>query len=252
MNKIPSSVKNSFIIVFFIFLFLYIFTKIFGPIPFSVNSINTTKTDLFTAQGTGEATVVPDTALMNIGVTKNSRTIKSAQDEVNSSINTITQGLKDLGIDEKKIKTTNYSIHPNYDYSNDRNTITDYSVTQNIRVEVSPIDKANEALDLASTSGANMIGDIQFTVNDKKRLELENTARTDAIKKAKEKANSIAQTAGIRLGKLINVQESGNAYPEPYYDSLRALPAGGGSQKTELQPGESSITVSVTLSYETL
>lgn len=254
MDKIPSSVKIAFFTVLFIFLFLYLFAKLLGPIPFSVNSINTTKTEMFTVQGVGEETAVPDTVFMNIGVTKTASTVKGAQDEVNSVINTITQGLKNLGLDEKKIKTTSYNINPNYDYSDGKETFRDYQVTQNLRIEITPIEKANDALDLASSNGANMVGNLQFSVNDEKREELENVARENAIKKAKEKASKIARSAGIRLGKILNVSDGGNSYyPQPYYDSLSTLRApGGGAEKTELQPGESTIRISVTLSYETL
>lgn len=254
MDKLPSSVKTAFFTVLFIFVFLYLFTKLLGPIPFSVNSINTTKTDLFTVQGLGEETAVPDTVYMNVGVTKSASTVKSAQDQVNSAVNNITQNLKNLGIEEKKIKTTNFSIHPNYDYSDGKESFRDYKVTQNLRIEVTPVEKANEALDLASENGANMVGDLQFTINDDKREVLENKAREKAVKKAKEKAGRIARSAGIKLGRIINVQDAGNNYyPQPYYDNLRALPgAEEAAQKTELQPGETTIRVTVTLSYETL
>lgn len=255
MRNIPGSIKTAFFTVLFIFVFLYLFTKILGPVPFSVNSISTTKTDLFTVQGTGETTAVPDTALMSIGVTKRASNVASAQNEVNTSVNDITEGLKNLGIDVKKIKTTNYNINPDYDYSSGTSRITGYSVTQNLHVELTPIEKANEAIDMATSNGANLVGNIQFTINDDKREEMENKAREEAIKKAKAKASNISRSAGIRLGKLINVQDSGNTmYPQPYYDSLRSLPAAGGEalEKTELQPGENNINVSVTLFYETL
>lgn len=252
MSNLSPAIKTALLTVLFIFISLYAFSKFLGPIPFSINSITTTKTDLFTVQGIGEETVVPDTVFMNIGVTKTATTVKSAQDQVNTAVNTITDGLINLGIDEKKIKTTNYNINPNYDYSDGKQTFRDYQVSQNLRIEVTPIEKANDALDLASANGANMIGDLQFNVNDEKREELENKARDRAIKKAKEKAVKIAGSAGIKLGKIVNVTDGGSSYPQPYYDTLRSLPAaGGGAEKTELQPGESTIRISVTLSYET-
>jgi uncharacterized protein YggE len=233
-------------------LFLYVFAKLFGPIPFSVNSVTTTKTDLFTVSGDGEATAIPDTALTNFGVTKTASTVGQAQNEVNQSVNDIISGLKNLGIQDKKIKTTDYSVSPNYDYSSGRNTITGYVVTQNLQVEITPIEKANQAVDMATKNGANMVGNIQFTVNDDKKIELENKAREDAISKAKAKAQSIAGASGIRLGRLVNVQENNNSMPRPVAFDLKA---GGGSAEsqapTQLQPGENTVNVSVTLSYET-
>jgi uncharacterized protein len=252
MKNVSNGVRTAFFTVLFVFLFLYIFTKSFGPIPFSVNSVNTTKTDMFTVSGNGEATAVPDTALTNFGVTKTASTVTQAKNEVNQSANKIIQGLKNLGIQEKKIKTTDYSISPNYDYTSGRNTVIGYVVTQNLQVEITPIEKANQAVDMATKNGANMVGNIQFTVNDEKRTELENKAREDAISKAKAKAQSIASASGINLGRLVNVQENNMSQRPPVMYDLKTAAGGAESQPaTQLQPGENTVSVSVTLSYET-
>ncbi len=254
MKMIPESVKTAFFIVLFVFLFLYIFAKLFGPIPFSVNSITTTKTDLFTVSGEGEATAVPDTAQINLGVTKSAATVESAKDQVNTAANDIIAGLKALGVEEKDVKTTNYSVNPNYDYATGSvEKINGYTVSQNLSVEVKEIDRANKVVDMAAEKGANQVGGIQFILADDKREELEKIARKDAIEKAKAKANDIASAAGIRLGKLINVSESGTGVQPPIFYDTMALKAGNEArQDTELQPGENMIRVSVTLMYETL
>jgi uncharacterized protein YggE len=98
-----------------------------------------------------------------------------------------------------------------------------------------------------------MVGNIEFKVNDKDREKLEIKARENAIKKAKEKAQNIASAAGIRLGRIVNVYESGTEQPPVIY-AKESLARGGdtANQSTELQPGENTIHISVTLSYETL
>src|SRR5438105_812934 len=109
--------RKPFLIIVFMFVCLFVFTKIFGPIPFYINNVTTNKQNLFTVSGTGEATAVPDTALLNFGVTKNSSTVESGKDEVNKIVNQLTEDLSKLGIDKKDIKTTNFSVNPNYDYN---------------------------------------------------------------------------------------------------------------------------------------
>src|SRR3982750_2896549 len=105
-----NSLKTPLITTFFVFLLLFLFTKLFGPIPFSVNSITTTKNDLLTVDGTGEATAVPDTAEFSVGVSKSANTVQQAQEQTNQAINKITEDLKRAGVDRKNIKTTNYSV----------------------------------------------------------------------------------------------------------------------------------------------
>lgn len=242
------SFKTLLLTILFIFLGFFIYTKFAGPIPFSVNSITTTKTSLFNVSGEGKATGIPDTAELSVGVTKTASTVASAKDQVNTAANKIIQDLKRLGVPEKNIKTTNYSINPNYDYSRGGQNITGYTVTQTLAVDITPIDIANKAIDTATADGANLVGGINFTFNDKTKKDMEDKARTEAVKMAKEKADSLAKASGIRLGKIVDVQESNGFEPRPIMmQSLEAK-----SADTQLQPGENSITINITLSYETL
>ncbi len=244
------NLKILLLTILFIFLGLFIYTKFAGPIPFSVNSIQTTKTNLFTVSGTGKVTGIPDTALLSIGVTKTGSTVAIAQNQTNTAVNKIIEDLKKLGILEKNIKTTNYSVNPNYDFARGGQNITGYTVTQTLEAEITPIDIANKAIDTATADGANLIGGITFTFNDKTKADLENKARTEAVKMAKGKAQSLANATGIRLGRIVDVQESNGFEPRPIMmaQSLET----GKTADTQLQPGENSITINITLSYETL
>lgn len=241
------SVKTPLLTILFIFLGLFIYTKFAGPIPFSVNSITTTKTNLFSVSGVGKSTGIPDTAQISVGVTKAASTVASAQEQTNTTTNKIIEDLRKLGIEEKNIKTTNYSVNPNYDFTGGTQKPNGYTVSQNLEIKTS-IEIANKAIDAATADGANLVGGINFIFNEKTKKELENKARTDAVKMAKEKAESLAKATGIKLGKIVDVQESNGFEPRPVM--MQALEAK--SADTELQPGENSITINITLSYETL
>lgn len=246
--------RTPFFTILFIFLGLLIYTKVFGPIPFYVNNITTTKNSLFTVNGTGEISAIPDTALLTLGVEKSTPTVQAAKDQVNKIINQITADIKNLGVQVKDIKTTNYSVNPQYDYTNGKNTVTGYTVSANIEVRLQPIDKANSAIDVATKDGATQVGNVQFVVDEKKQKDLEKQARQEAIKDAKDKAQSISQSAGIHLGRIVDVQENeGNTPgPRPYMMSAKAADsAGQAAPPTELNPGENKITSTVSLSYET-
>ncbi|MGI8419834.1 MAG: SIMPL domain-containing protein [Candidatus Levyibacteriota bacterium] len=244
-----NSTRTPLLTVLFIFLGLLLYTKIVGPIPFSVNSITTTKSNLFTVQGTGNATAIPDTALLNLGISKAAPTVQQAQEQVNSVINQITQDMQKMGIQNKNIKTTNYSVSPNY---GENQTINGYAINATVEVKIQPVDKANQAIDSATKDGATNVGDVQFILNDDKQKQLEDQARKEAIDAAKEKANSIAQASGIRLGRLADVQENGIGGPQPLPMAMQAAKGVSvDSAPTQINPGENKITSNVTLSYET-
>lgn len=248
-----SSLKTPFFTVLFVFSLLYLFTTVFGPLPLSINSVTTNKSDLFTVTGEGEATAIPDTALLTLGVTKEASTVQQAQTEVNKIANKITEDLKNLGVQVKNIKTTNYSVNPNYDFSNGRQTVSGYSVSQNMEVRLQPIEQANKALDLATAAGANAIGGITFVLDDKEQEKLEQSARKEAIASAKKKATETAALAGIRLGKIINVTESNNFPVMPYAAAeMKLTDSAGGGEPTRVTPGENTVRITVSLSYQTL
>jgi uncharacterized protein len=243
--------RTPFFITLFIFIGLFVFLKIFGPLAFSVSNVTTTKESLFTVEGSGEIVAIPDTALLTLGVTKTASTVTSAQNQVNEAITQITANLKKLGVEDKNIKTTNYSVNPNYDWTSSRQTITGYTVNASMEVKLKPIDQANNAIDIATKNGANQVGNIQFVLDEQKQKELENQARTEAIKNAKENAHNISREAGIRLGKVVDVKENSYQTPRPLsYAAMKAEDASSGNS-TQLNPGENKVSINVTLSYET-
>lgn len=232
------------------FILLFSFTKIFGPIPFSVTSVTTQKSDTFQVSGEGKVSLPPDVALINVGVQAQATTVKEAQEQLNSSINKVSAAIKKLGVDSKDIQTTNYSISPNYDYRSITQRIIGYTASSNLSIKVRKIDQANEVIDEATKNGANQIGGISFEVDD--RTKAENEAREKAVAEAKKKAEQAARIAGFKLGRIINYSENFMGGPVPI--PLRAISQGALEEQipTQLEPGSSEITVTVTLSYEIL
>jgi uncharacterized protein YggE len=245
------------ILIFFVALFLY--TTFAGPIPFTVNSINTNKTDFFTAEGSGEESAVPDTATVYLGITAQGTSVTDAQNKANSMSDKIIKSVKDQGIAEKDIKTTNYSINPNYGtggaepliYPGTGNQrIVGYTVNQSFEVKVKPIDKVNKVIDSATQAGANQVQGASFTFSDDLLKTLEDKARKEAVSKAKQKAQSLANSAGVRLGRVVNVVESSST-PGIYPLRATAQKVEDSMNETNITPGENTVSINVTIFYET-
>lgn len=233
------------ILIFFLLLFVY--TKIVGPIPFSVNSVTTSKTDSFNVTGEGTVDAKPDIATVNTGIQSQGSTVKIVQDQINTAINKVAAAIKNLGVDQKDIKTSNYNINPTYDYTGSTQRITGYSASTNLTIKVRNLDSVNQVIDQATANGANQVGGINFDVDDKTKAE--NEARQKAVSDAKNKAENVAKIAGFRLGRLVN-------YSENFEGQIRPIPmmavgsVGGPKAETAVEPGSSEIKVTVTLSYE--
>ncbi len=236
------------IIIFFVLLFVY---SKFGPsLPISV--LTQTKGEPMMVSDTGKVTVVPDIAKVSLGIEEQGETLKQVQSAVNTKSKRLTDSLKKLGVDEKDIKTSNYSVNPEYDYQTQPLKIKGYRVSTSYEVKILDFELVNDVLTVATDSGANVIGNISFEVNEETKAKLTQEAREKAVDLAKEKAEGLAKAAGIRLGKIINVTESqGIDYPRAVmYSKEIAMGAADSAQVANVTPGETEISVTVNLSYE--
>lgn len=228
---------------------LFLYTKLAGPLPFTVNSITTTKTDVFSVNGEGVVNITPDSASVTVGVVANGTTVKLAQDQLNEKINAVSEGVKKLGIEAKYIQTTNYNINPTADYTGSTQRITGYQASTNLLIKINDIEKVNSVIDSATASGANQVHGVTFEVSDK--VKAQDEAREKAVAEAKAKAENAAKVAGFSLGKIINYNENfGDSRPLYYGLNAASGAPKGDVVQTVVQPGSSEIKVNVTLSYE--
>lgn len=232
------------IIAFFVLLFVY--TKLAGPVPFSVSQVTTQKTDTFNVSAEGVAETKPDIATVTVGIESRGSTIKNAQDQINAVINNVSEAVKALGVDEKDIRTINYSINPTYDFQSGTQRITGYSASTHLLIKVREIDKINQVIDQATANGANQVGGVSFEVDDKTKAE--NEARQKAVAAARKKAEDAAKIAGFKLGRIVNYSES--FAPDVIPPRVMSLEATGAPKDTAIEPGSSEIKVVVTLSFE--
>lgn len=246
--------KNSFRILglsiavtFIVLLGSLAFMKLTPAFPLTISSVVSDKGNTFQVSGEGKTSVKPDVAEVTVGVTKTATTVSSSQNQANTVINSVTDAMKQLGIAEKDIKTISYQIYPEYNYTGTRK-LTGYTTSVNVLVKVRDFQKIDQVIDKATVMGANEVSGLTFTIEDMEKVRT--TARKEAIDNAKKKAQEIAKEAGITLGRIVNVSENAGAQPAPrlYMAAESATKDAGG---TNVQPGESEVNVTVTLSYET-
>ncbi|OGZ86218.1 MAG: hypothetical protein A2439_00065 [Candidatus Staskawiczbacteria bacterium RIFOXYC2_FULL_37_17] len=205
-----------------------------------------------TVSGEGKVYAKPDIALVNLGVTTQGSTTEEVISKNTEKMNAVIKAVKDMGVEDKDIQTTTYSLSPLYNYTEAAGRIFQgYTLDQNIQVKIRDFEKVGEILQKATEAGSNLTGNLQFTIDDPEQFKQE--ARAKAIEKAKANAQNLAETSGIKLGKLINVYENYN-YPVAY-DSFAKLGMGGGISETSapapvIQPGQQEIQITINLTYQ--
>jgi len=197
--------------------------------------------------GTGRVTIVPDIATINIGVRTEADIVTDALDGNTAQANAIADALKDLGVEEKDIQTSNFNVYPSERYDPMTGQITGrYFVVENtVNVTVRDLSSLGEVLSAVVEAGANNIYGINFNVEDREAAVAE--ARQLAIQDAKAKAEAIAADAGVKLGDLINISVSSGSTPITFFDAK-----GGGYAETAvpMAAGTLSIIMDCYLTYE--
>jgi len=229
-------------------------SNIAGPIPISVSQTSSEINRPFSVTGKSELTVTPDQLSVNVGIESTADTVVEAKDNVNNINDAILNSMLELGVEKEDIKTTNFSVRPNHDYRSEENNITDYTVTSSMTIKTQELDTLNQIIDSATANGANRISGVSFTISPEKEQDLLKEARKIAIDDAKRNAEELAHLSGMKLGKVVNVVENSPYRPVPMaYDEMMPMAAGMAedSVKTNVQPGESSYSYEVSVSYET-
>jgi len=203
--------------------------------------------DTISISGVGKVLAKPDIGQVDLSVISDATTVAAAQKDNTDKMNKITQAMKDLGVADEDLKTTNYSIYPRYQYTKGKSEIIGYEVSQTLEVKIRNLDKSGDILGKAALLGANQVGSLIFTFDDLEAIKSE--ARQKAVANAKQKAQDLAAGLGVTLGKIASFNESVSGEPVPIYAS-EGLGVGGGGGTPDIQTGQNEIQVNVMLSYE--
>lgn len=197
--------------------------------------------------GEGRASAAPDMALITIGVQSEAPTAAAALRQNSADMTATINKLKELGVADRDIQTSGLSVNPRYNYEENRSSpnVIGFTASNSVSVKLRDLDNAGAVIDQAVQSGANSLNGVSFDFSDPKLLY--DDARRDAIAEAKAKAELLSSAAGVRLGKLLYIQDGYAAAPQPpvmYRQRAEMAVA-----SVPMEAGESTVNATVTLIY---
>ena len=198
---------------------------------------------------TGDATVhvKPDIALVTIGAVAQAATAADAQAQVSDRVAKILERAKAIGVAEKDTKNVGYSIQPQYASGpNQAPRITGYEARQTILLTLRSVDAVGKAVDTLVQNDGALTASVAFSLDDSKPAQAD--ARRLAIQDALAKANAMAQTANVKIGKVLSVndvQAQGLPIPAPNFQ----LAAPARSADSQLPAGQLDITIRVQVQF---
>ncbi|OSQ47292.1 SIMPL domain-containing protein [Marivita geojedonensis] len=206
-------------------------------------------TGQLTVSGEGSVFAVPDLAVVSVGAMADASTAQEAMDQTSDITSAILARLADAGIEGRDIQTSDLSLNPIWNHratTDDRPRIEGYQASNRVTVRVRELDALGGVLDALLRDGANQLGGLQFTVSDPEPLL--NEARVRAVADARARAELLADAAGVQLGGLISLSETGTPMPRPEMMGM----ARASDAAVPVAEGETELRAGVTLVYEIL
>lgn len=201
--------------------------------------------------GEGEASLRPDIALLTLSVLREAETAGEALAQSSAAMREVIGALKAMGIADRDLQTSGLQIMPRYVYEEtpDRgqtSRLIGYQATNTLSVRVRDIARAGEVIDRAVSLGVNQGGDVVFT-NDDPEAALDE-ARKAAVTDATDKARLLADAAGVRLGRVLEINDTMVVMPP--VPVLAKAAAADAAESTPIEPGENAYRVQINMIFE--
>ncbi len=204
-----------------------------------------------TAHGHGEVKAKPDIARLTAEVlTHDKRQAQAVQDNARRMTD-LAAAIKGLGVADKDIQTQNYTVNPQYDYSNGRQHLTGYEVTNSVQVTLRDFMQVGALIDTMTRVGVNQLDGVSYDLSD--RAAAQDQALSAAVRDARRRATSMADAAGVPLGSLLSLSDGEPAPIQPIFmprmQNVMLMGDAAQAPTTPIAAQDITVTADVTLVY---
>jgi len=204
---------------------------------------------LISLTGHGEVRSVPDSAIVTTGVLSQAATAAEALAANTTAMTALFAVLKETGIEDKDIQTSNFMVQPRYNFYQDGKApeLIGYDVSNNVTVRLRKIGDLGGLLDKVVKAGSNQINGISFEVSKPEPAldEARKLATVDATRKAK----LYAEAMGVSLGNVMSISES-TGYQPPMPMVRGKVMMADAAAPVPVAAGEQAISVDVNITWE--
>ncbi|WP_426348170.1 SIMPL domain-containing protein [Alloiococcus sp. CFN-8] len=192
--------------------------------------------------GSGRINAAPDTAMITLGVVTEGKELEGLQEE-NAEISTrVIKAILSSGVPRDNIKTSSYTIEPQYDYQDGKQIFKGYRISNILSIEVTRLSEVGEIIDRAVNAGANIVQGVNFIIKNSEAYY--NEALRAALRNAQSKALTLSQDMSIKIDRIpVSIIEKPS---ERVYGEVNLFKA---SAVTPIMPGTLEITAEITATF---
>ncbi len=208
-----------------------------------------------TINSTETVEVVPDMAQVTFTVMTENRDAEECQQENAENLDRLLAHLAELGFKENSIRTSGFSLDPQYDWSGNTRRLTGYEMRTQVTVTDIPLDTVGSLLTSGIANGANEIDSVSYFSS--KYDEAYEEALAKAVELARGKAEALAEASGRATGAVVGIEEHNDSQSGRYVfaDMDRAVKnmatedAAASGASMNVMPGEMQVQASITVEF---
>jgi uncharacterized protein len=231
-------------------------------------SNNETKT--LSVTGVSSTEVSPDRVTISFAVESQEKTAQQAT-QANAGVTTLViEALKEAGLSESEISTSNYNIYPVYEYAEMpveciqygegnqvqqycpppalKQILVGYKAVNGIVLESAQLDRVGQWIDAAVEAGANRVDYLYFYVSAQRQDEIRNDLMAEAVQDARGKAAIALGPLGMEIVDVLGINL--DSYPIIYPKRGYEYAAGAPSTTTPIIPGAQEVSVTIHATFE--
>ena len=199
-----------------------------------------------------EKEVMPNEAILQLSVVTEGKDPQQVQDRSSVAMTRVKEALKEAGVKEEDIETSNYNLYPwqEYDYNLGKSVDKGYRLVNSIKVTTKDITSAGRILKAGVDAGVNQVDNVAFTLSDEMEKEIKATLIAEASTKARQKAELLAKSMDVKVGDVLLLTESSYT-PGIYYGrydmmamEAKEVPA------PSINPEKVTLSVTVNVDFE--
>jgi uncharacterized protein YggE len=202
-----------------------------------------------TVKGQSEIRVIPDQAILNIGVVIFKKDLGVAKNEHDRIVSSVLAAAKKAGVSKDHLKTDYLQIQPRYRDTGPDRLFLGYDVRQSIMTTVTDIERVEDILSSMLEAGANQVHGVEFRTSELRKHKDE--ARSLALDAAKEKAEAMGKQLGQSIGRPISItEESASRIIPSLSNKMRISGSGTGGGEGTMVAGRIVISARVSVKFE--
>ena len=209
---------------------------------------------LVAVSASAEVKRAPDTAVLSTGVVSQAADARTAIALNSKKMVAVVEAMTAAGIESKDVQTSGVSLNPDYAYAPNRPPrIRGYYASNTVNVTVRDIAELGTILDALVAVGANQVNGPMFDIGDRDAVLDE--ARGKALDKARVRADLYAKRLGLRVARVVSIDETGGrtpiraAYGRGAVVEQTSAAAGDASGNVPIAPGENTLGLTVDVVY---